>query len=208
MTRSRGVRSFEASTTPTPTRTAPATIAARARPVLCTSSIPRFLPSPLERFERLLGPDDRRARIFEAVQECQVGEEVKVAIDRPLDLLELRELFLGQPLPLGDLLSQRPGVGIRAEEQLEQEPVTRYPADRFVGVQPFAQHPTAKRGQAIKLLVGPGRLLDGRALSEAPLDKTGQDRVDPALRRTPEVADTAPRQPVELVAGSLTERQQ
>src|ERR1043165_6826409 len=71
------------------------TRAIRTTAALRTSLLPR--PAGEQR-ERLVTPRDGRARVLEAVQQRQVREELRLAVDRPPDPLEIGELPL-RPLP-------------------------------------------------------------------------------------------------------------
>jgi hypothetical protein len=162
----------------------------------------------VEELQHPVGPGDRRTRVLEAVQQGQVGEEVLVGVDRPLDLLELHELRLGKPLPLEHLLSKRGEIRVAAEEKLQEQPVARHTGDRIRRLEPFAERALTRRRDPVDELVRPLLLRDGRAPRQPALDQARQDRVDLALCRPPEVADAAACELVELVPRSGAEREQ
>jgi hypothetical protein len=58
------------------------------------------------------------------VQEREVGEEVFVDVDLPLDGLQLGQLLLGPAPALLHLGPQGLRVGLAPEEELQQEPIT------------------------------------------------------------------------------------
>src|SRR3954452_10978287 len=99
----------------------------------------RAAEPPVDQAEGARRPRDGRARVLEPVEECQVGEEVLVLVDRPLDLLELREQSLGSLLPARHLLAQQRRVPLRAEEELQQQTVARDAANRLAALQPAAE---------------------------------------------------------------------
>src|SRR5207248_3001131 len=109
----------------------------------------RLRAPPVEQRQCPVGPGDRRARVLEPVQQRQVGEEVAVAVDRQVDLLELGELLLRAALPLIDLRPERLGICVRAEEELEQEPVARHAAHRLIGIEPGLERVLPLGGDAV-----------------------------------------------------------
>src|SRR4051812_19790399 len=162
----------------------------------------------VEELEHAVGPRQDRPRALEPVQKGQVGEEILVAVDPALDLLELGQLHSSEPLALGDLVAESAEVAVAPEEELQEQPVAGDAGDRLGRLEPAAQRLLARTRDRVELLVRPLVLRDRRGPRESALDKPREDRVDLALRRAPEVADAAARELVELVAGPLAEREQ
>ena len=61
------------------------------------------------------------------MEEREVGEEVGLAVDRPVDLLELGEVLLGEPLPLDELRAKRLGSAVAPKKSLSRRPSRKTP---------------------------------------------------------------------------------